>query len=73
MVASLLKFLVAGIVAVAVLGVVLSVVGMAIGLAAFLLFKVLPLIAIGYVVMRLVAPKQKYRELSAEDRKWLDS
>jgi hypothetical protein len=67
---TLLTFCLMGIVVVAVLGVVLSVIGVAIGLATFLLFKVLPLVAIGYVVMRLIAPKQK--RLSAEDRKWLE-
>jgi hypothetical protein len=70
MLATLLTFFVVGIVAVAVLGVVLSVIGVAIGLASFLIFKVLPLVAIGYVAVRLLAPKQK--RLSAEDRKWLD-
>lgn len=72
MLSTLLTFLIVGIVAVAVLGVVLSVVGLALGLAAVLLFKVLPLVLIGYVVMRLLAPR-KHKELSAEDRKWLES
>jgi len=71
MLTTILTFLLVGVVAVAVLGVVLSVIGVAIGLAGFLLFKVLPLVAIGYVAVRLLAPKQK--RLSAEDRKWLDS
>jgi membrane protein implicated in regulation of membrane protease activity len=71
MLATLLTFLVMGIVAAAVLGVVLAVIGVAIGLAGFLLFKVLPLVAIGYVAVRLLAPKQK--QLSSEDQKWLDS
>lgn len=71
MISTLLTFLIVGIVGVLVLGVVLSVVGLALGLAGFLLFKVLPLVAIGYVVMRLLAPRQK--QLSAEDRKWLES
>jgi hypothetical protein len=71
MISTLLTFLIVGIVGVLVLGVILSVVGLALGLAGFLLFKVLPLVAIGYVVMRLLAPRQK--QLSAEDRKWLES
>jgi len=71
MLTTLLTFLLLGVVAVAVLGVVLSVIGVAIGLAGLLIFKVLPLVAIGYVAVRLLAPKQK--RLSAEDRKWLDS
>ena len=72
MISTLLTFLIVGIVAVAVLGVVLSVVGLAVGLASLLLFKVLPLVLIGYVVMRFLAPKRP-KQLSAEDRKWLES
>lgn len=72
MISTLLTFLVVGVVAVAVLGVVLSVVGMVFGLAGLLLFKVLPLVAVGYVIMRLLAPRRP-KELSAEDRKWLES
>ena len=34
-------------------------------------FQVLPLVLVGYVVVRFLAPKQK--QLSAEDRKWLES
>jgi hypothetical protein len=71
MLSTLLTFFIVGIVAVLVLGVALSVIGLAMGLAGFLLFKVLPLVAIGYVVMRLLAPRQK--RLSSEDRKWLES
>ena len=67
MISALLTFLLVGIVAVAVLGVVLAVVGVAVGL----LFKIIPLMIVGYVVMRLLAPKRK--QLSAEDRKWLES
>jgi len=75
MLTTLLTFLLLGVVAIAVIGVVLAVVGtvlgLAMGLAGFLLFKVLPLVAIGYVVIRLLAPKQK--RLSDADRKWLES
>jgi hypothetical protein len=71
MISTLLTFMLVGIVALLVLGVVLAVVGLAVGLASFLLFKVLPLVAIGYVIMRLFAPRHK--QLSAEDRKWLES
>ena len=68
MISTLLTFLVVGIVAVAVLGVVLSVFGLAVGL----LFKLVPLILIGWVVMKVIGGK-KHKELSVEDRKWLDS
>ncbi len=71
MISSLLTFLLVGLVAVFVIGVVLSVVGAAVGIAAFLLFKVLPIVLIGYVVLRLVSPKRK--RLSDTDRRWLES
>jgi hypothetical protein len=76
MIAAVLTFLVMGVIAIAVAGVVLAVVGAALGLAIgigfFLLFKVLPLMLVGYVVMRLIAPKQT-KQLSDADRKWLES
>ena len=71
----ILTFLLVGFVAVLVIGVVLSVIGavfgLAIGLAGFLLFKVAPLVLIGYVLVRLLTPKRK--QLSDSDRKWLES
>jgi len=75
MLTSLLTLFVVGIVALVAVGVVLSVIGavlgIAFGLAGFLLFKVAPVVLVGYVVMRFLAPKQK--RLSAEDRRWLES
>ena len=75
MLSALLTFLVMGVLAIAVVGVaftiISSVLGLAIGLGFFLLFKVLPLMLVGYVVMRMLAPKPK--QLSEADRKWLES
>ncbi len=75
MLTSLLTFFVVGIVALVLLGVVLSIVGavfgIAFGLAGFLLFKVAPIMLIGYVVIRFLAPRQK--RLSDADRRWLES
>lgn len=68
---SLLTFLLVGLVALVVVGVALSVIGAALGLAAFLLFKVAPILLIGYIVVRLLKPKRK--QLSEADRKWLES
>jgi predicted phage tail protein len=77
MLSAILTFLVMGVIAIAVAGVVLAVVGAALGLAIgigfFLLFKVLPLMLVGYVVMRLIAPKASKHQLSEADRKWLES
>ena len=75
MLAAILTFLVMGVLAIAAVGIVLAVVGsvlgLAVGLGFFLLFKVLPVALVGYVVVRLLSPKRK--ALSAEDRKWLES
>ena len=75
MLAAILTFLVMGVLAIAAVGIVLAavgaVLGLAVGLGFFLLFKVLPVMLVGYVVVRLLSPKQK--ALSAEDRKWLES
>jgi uncharacterized membrane protein len=74
MISSLLTYLLVGVIAIVVAGVVLSVVGavfgIAFGLAGFLLFKVAPLVLIGYLVVRFLAPKRK--QLSEADRKWLE-
>lgn len=67
MISTLLTLFIVGIAAL----VVLSVVGAVLGLAVGLLFKVLPILLVGWVVVRLLAPKQK--KLSAEDRAWLES
>lgn len=67
MISTLLTLFVVGIVAL----MVLSVVGAVLGLAVGLLFKLLPVLLVGYVVVRLLAPRPK--KLSAEDRKWLES
>jgi hypothetical protein len=71
MISSLLTFLVIGFLAVVVLGVTMTALGMAIGLASFLLFKVAPLVAIGWLAIKLFGPK-KTKQISDEDRKWLE-
>ncbi len=71
MISSLLTFLLIGFLAIVVLGVAMSVIGLAVGLATFLLFKVAPLVAIGWLAVKLLSPKRK--QISSEDRKWLES
>ena len=72
---TLLTFLLVGIITLVVAGVVLSVVGaifsLTIGLAAFLLFKVAPVLVIGYFVVKIIERK-RHGSLSAEDRRWLE-
>jgi hypothetical protein len=70
MISTLLTVLVLGVLGLVVLSVVLSVFGLAIGLASFLLFKVAPVVLIGYVALRLLSPKRK--RISEADRRWLD-
>jgi uncharacterized membrane protein len=67
MISTLLTLLIVGVLALAVLGIVFAILGMAVGL----LFKLLPILLIGYVVVRLLAPKQ--RKISEADRRWLES
>lgn len=75
MLSSLLTFFIVGLVAIVGLAIALAVVGavfgLAIGLVKFLLFTVAPIALIGYVVLRLFAPRS--RRLSRADREWLES
>jgi hypothetical protein len=66
-----LTFIVIGFLAIVVLGVAVSVIGGIIGIISLLLFKVAPLLLIGYFAVKLLRPRQK--QLSEEDRKWLES
>jgi hypothetical protein len=72
MISSLLRYIILGFLAIVVLGVAMNVVGLAVGIAAVLLFKVAPLVLVGYFAVKLLSPK-KNKEISAEDRKWLES
>ena len=75
MIGSLLTFFAVGLLTLVVAGVVLSVAGAVIGLgfslAAFLLFKVAPVMFVGWVVLKLM-DRKKPGELSAADRRWLE-
>ena len=61
--ATLLYLFVIGLITVAVLGLVLAVLGLVFnivtGLAGFLLFKVLPILLIGWLVVRFLAPRRR--------------
>jgi uncharacterized membrane protein len=75
MIGALVSFFLIGLVALLVLGVILAVVGtvfsIAAAIAGFLLFKVAPVVLVGYILVRLLAPRRK--RLSDADRKWLES
>lgn len=76
MIGSLLTFFAVGLVTILVAGVVLSVVGvvfsLTLGLASFLLFKVAPVLLVGWVVVKLLDRSRGTDSLSAADRRWLD-
>ena len=73
---TLLTFLAVGLVTLIVAGVVLSILGtvfsLTFGLAAFLLFKVAPVMFLGWVVLKLFDRARGKKRLSVADQKWLD-
>lgn len=75
MISSILTYLIVGLIAVVGISIALAVLGavfgLALGLAKFLLFTVGPILLIGYVVTRLLAPRS--RRLSKAERDWLES
>jgi hypothetical protein len=73
MLGSLLTFFLVGLVTLIVAGTVLSVVGMAMGLASFLLFKVAPFLLVGWVVVKGIEKTRGGGKLSDTDRKWLNA
>lgn len=76
MITSLLTFLAVGLVSLVAVWIVLSVVGGLLGLtitlASFLIFKVAPLMFLGWVVLKLVSKMRGGDALaSSADRRWL--
>lgn len=77
MIGTLLTFLAMGIVSIVVVWIVLSVVssllGLTLGIAGFLLFKVAPVMLLGWAALKLWAWARGNRGyLSAKDRRWLE-
>lgn len=76
MLSSLLTFFAVGLVTILVAGVVLSVVGvvfsLTFGLATFLLFKVAPVLLVGWIVVKIFDKSRTKDALSAADRRWLE-
>jgi hypothetical protein len=76
MIGSLLTFFAVGLVTILVAGVVLSVVGvvfsLTFGLATFLLFKVAPILLVGWLVVKVVEKTRGGGRLSDADRRWLE-
>jgi len=75
MIGSLLTFFAVGIATIVVASIVLAVIGTVFGilgsLVSLLLFKVAPVLIVGWVVLKLLDRKSG-GSLSAADRKWLD-
>lgn len=76
MIGSLLTFFAVGLATILVAGVVLSVIGvvfsLTLGLASFLLFKVAPVLLVGWLVVKILEKSRGGDSLSAADRRWLD-
>ena len=76
MVGSLLTFFLVGLITLVVAGVVLAVVGtvfsLTLGLAAFLLFKVAPILLVGWIAVKVFEKVKGRDEISEADRKWLE-
>ena len=77
MIGTLLTFFAVGIVALVAISIVLAVVGtvfsLAFGIVSFLLFKVAPILLLGWVVLKVLDRGKKPGELSTSDREWLES
>lgn len=77
MLGSLLTLLVAGVVGIFALSIVLAIAGsllsITFGLVGFLLFKVAPVVLVGWVVLKLIDKTRSRRRISAADQRWLDS
>lgn len=76
MIGSLLTFFAVGLVTLIVAGIALAIVGtvlsVTIGLASFLLFKVAPILLVGWVIVKVVEKSRGGGALSDSDRQWLE-
>jgi hypothetical protein len=76
MLGSLLTFFAVGLITLIVAGIVLAVIGtvfsLTLGLASFLMFKVAPILLVGWIVVKLVQKSSGAGAISEADRKWLE-
>jgi hypothetical protein len=77
MLGTLITLLIAGLVGLVAISVILAILGavlsMTFGVVGFLLFKVAPILLVGWVVLKLVDRSRGRRQISAADQRWLDS
>ena len=75
MIGTMLTFFAVGVATLIAAGVVLAVLGtifsITFGLATFLLFKVAPVMLVGWVVLKII-DRTRNGSLSAADRRWLE-
>jgi len=76
MIGTLLTFLAVGVATLIVAGIVLSILGTVLsigfGLAMFLLFRVAPILLVGWVVLKVIDRRSGGGSLSSADRRWLE-
>ncbi len=76
MIGTLLTFFAVGLATLIVAGIVLSILGTVLsigfGLAAFLMFKVAPVLLVGWVVLKVIEKFRGGRTLSTADRRYLE-
>jgi len=77
MLSALLTLFVFGIVGLVVISLLMALIGIffsiTFGIVGFLLFKVAPILLIGWLVLKLVDRSRSRRRISAADQRWLDS
>lgn len=75
MIGKLVTFFFVGLIALVVGSIVLALFGLvfsvALSVAGFLLFKVAPIVLIGYLVVRFLTPKHK--RLAAAEQRWIEN
>lgn len=70
---TLFMLAIAGLVAVTVVLALLgAVVSITVGIVGFLLFKVAPVLLVGWVVLKLVQRSRDRHRISTSDQRWLD-
>lgn len=76
MLGTLLTFFAVGLVALVAISILLAVVGTVFSLAfsvvSFLLFKVAPILLVGWLVLKVIDRTRRKDALSAGDREWLE-
>jgi hypothetical protein len=76
MIGTLLTFFAVGLVTLIVAGIALAIVGtvfsITIGLTSFLLFKVAPILLVGWIVVKVIEKSRGSGALTEGDRQWLE-